>query len=95
MGIGLQGARDERLVEFAVAEGRTIVTLDRDFATIMATTGATAPSIVHVRVERFNRKRAAQFLMASLPAIADALRNGCVATMTLTEVRVRALPIRV
>lgn len=49
--VGLADASDAVILDYAREEGRVIVTLDADFHTLLALTGATFPSVVRVRIE--------------------------------------------
>jgi predicted nuclease of predicted toxin-antitoxin system len=48
---GSPDASDAVILDYAREEGRVIVTLDADFHTLLALTGATFPSVVRVRIE--------------------------------------------
>jgi predicted nuclease of predicted toxin-antitoxin system len=45
----LSTARDEQILEYARGENRVICTLDADFHSILAVTGAASPSVVRIR----------------------------------------------
>jgi len=47
----LAGAPDDRLLAVAASEGRTLVTLDRDFTNILAHPPATTAGIVVIRLQ--------------------------------------------
>ena len=51
MWVGLADASDAVFLDYAREEGHVIVTLDADFHTLMALTGATLPSVIRVRIE--------------------------------------------
>lgn len=91
--LSMQRAGDPEILALARARGAAAVTLDADFAAVLALTGATAPSVIHVRVERFNAARAT----ATLPAIVEShlglLAAGCILSVTEAGIRARALPL--
>lgn len=43
------GASDPQIIDLALADGRTIVSADTDFGALLASTGATEPSVILVR----------------------------------------------
>ena len=67
---------------------------DTDFGTILAQSAAARPSVVIFRRSSGRRPTAqATLLLANLPAIADALDDGCVVVLEEARLRVRLLPI--
>ena len=91
---GRATATDADLAAFAAVEGRFIITLDADFARLVATTGAVAPSVVHVRLERLDRARATALLERLIPDIEADLVRGAIVAVASGGVRVRPLPVR-
>ena len=47
-------ATDQEILAWAVGENATVVTLDADFHTILAVSGATAPSVIRLRMQGLN-----------------------------------------
>src|SRR5882724_2537069 len=47
--VGMSRAADQEILAWAVSENATVVTLDADFHTILAVSGATAPSVIRLR----------------------------------------------
>ncbi len=92
--VGLGGAEDRTILEFARAQSRAVVTLDGDFPRLMYVGGYSAPSIVLLRIEGLDRKRTVAVLTQIVPAIEDALRAGAVVSVNLDAARVRLLPLR-
>jgi predicted nuclease of predicted toxin-antitoxin system len=48
---GLSAAEDTQILEIARKQGRVVVTLDADFHTLMAISGASSPSVIRMRME--------------------------------------------
>lgn len=79
---GLATARDEVILQFALANDRVICTLDADFHTLLAVSGASGPSVVRIRREGM---RGAE--------VAGSIERGAVVTVTEKAIRLRRLPI--
>lgn len=92
---GLLTASDETIAAFAVAEERTVVSADSDFATILALSGHTSPSLVLMRsADALTPLEQATLLRDNLPTVADALEDGAVVSISRHHLRVRRLPLR-
>ena len=91
--LGLSQAQDVDLIQLARDDGRAVVTLDSDFATLVATTPAETPSIVHVRLSGLNLRKTGDLLLSALPRLQDDLEAGCIVSITPRGVRIRGLPI--
>ena len=92
--LGMQAATDEEIFEVAVGEGRTIVSADTDFGTILALRGTAEPSVLIFRRSSGRRpEEQARLLLKQLPRIADALERGSVVVIEEVRLRIRALPM--
>lgn len=90
---GLTRLPDEAVLALAAEEHRVVVTLDADFAALLALSGVRAPSVVHLRLEGLDHRQAAQTIQRTTTAIEDDLASGCIASVTWGGIRVRHLPI--
>ena len=63
---GLGQAQDVDLIQLARDEGRAVVTLDSEFATLVATARAHSPSIVHVRLSGLNLRKTGDLLASTI-----------------------------
>ncbi|GIJ12845.1 hypothetical protein Van01_60590 [Micromonospora andamanensis] len=71
-----------------------LISADTDFDTLLASSGASEPSVLLVR--RISGRRAAQIiaiLVANLAAVADDLAGGAIVVVGEDSLRVRPLPI--
>jgi predicted nuclease of predicted toxin-antitoxin system len=77
--LGMQSATDEEIFEIAMGEGRTIVSADTDFGTILALRRTAEPSVLIFRRSSGRRpEEQAELLLRQLPRIAAALERGSV-----------------
>ena len=90
----MERASDEEIVEWAKAEGLTILTADLDYGAILAVTGEMDPGVIILRVGNWRTEQIENRLrtvLAELPA--DSFRNSIV-TVERHRVRFRRLPIQ-
>lgn len=90
---GHAAAADATILALAVAEGRTIVTLDADFHTLLALAGATEPSVVRIRIEGLRAEALAALIQSVLAQAGADLEAGAVVTVQEGRLRIRRLPL--
>lgn len=91
--VGDDTAADADIAAWAHAEGRIVLTADRDFSVIVATSGSAGPSVVQLRCADL---RVAAIGEATLAAIAEAevdLTAGALLTFNGHRARIRPLPV--
>ena len=88
------GSSDPHIIDLALADGRTIVSADTDFGALLASTGATAPSVILVR-EVVDRRppELADLLTACIEQLEAQLTAGAMVALTPAGARVRRLPL--
>lgn len=91
--VGLATQADARILEHGLTEGRVVVTLDADFHLLMATSNATQPSVIRIRIERLRGEEVARILQYLLNQYSEDLRKGVLMTVQKGRVRFRRLPI--
>ncbi|MGH2861187.1 MAG: DUF5615 family PIN-like protein [Solirubrobacteraceae bacterium] len=92
--VGLLGANDSDVMASATADSRVVVSADTDFGELLATRGATLPSVILLRQSDRTAAHQAQTILANLPQVESDLQTGAVVSVTDDRVRVRLLPIR-
>lgn len=92
--LGLARASDETLFELAQSEHRAIISVDTDFGTLLANRQNAFPSVILFR-RTSGRRPALQtaLLLANLPQLEAALREGSMVVFGDARIRVRKLPI--
>jgi len=91
--VSLAHAKDRVIFEYASEQQRTIVSSDTDFGTLLATLGATGPSVILLRRTVYRPKQQAVLLLNRLPDLTEALEQGAIVTFDQTRVRIRQLPV--
>jgi predicted nuclease of predicted toxin-antitoxin system len=88
------GTSDEDIFDHAVEQDMVVVTADTDFGTLLALAKISKPSVILVR-ELLSLTVAEQgpLLAANLPQIRETLEEGAIVVFSLTDIRVRPLPI--
>ena len=91
--LGMAAATDDAILEAAVDRDDVVVSLDSDFHTLLAASGASSPSVVRIRIEGLKGEALAKLLVKVLATIEKELEAGAVASITEHQIRVRSLPI--
>jgi predicted nuclease of predicted toxin-antitoxin system len=91
--LGMSAATDEQILNAARQRMAVVATLDADFHRLLATSRATSPSVVRIRVERLKGDAVAVLLERVLRVAAANLATGAVVSVTKTRIRVHSLPI--
>ncbi len=92
--IGLLSAADPAILQAADEQDRVLLTADADFGALLALGALATPSVVLLRsADHMRPAEQAELLAANLPAIADALEEGAIASLSPQRLRVRSLPV--
>lgn len=90
---GLAAATDLRILQSARSEQRHVVTLDADFHTLLAISGAANPSAIRLRIEGLRADDLAKLIQRLWPRISAAVSAGAMVTVSHGAVRIKRLPI--
>ncbi len=91
--VGLATASDADILEYARREDLVVVTLDADFHALIALSGASAPSVVRIRIEGLDGPALAELLERVVGDVGTQLEKGALVSVTPHRVRLRRLPL--
>lgn len=92
--VGDPKAPDRELMLWAREHGHVVFTHDLDFSALLATTGATLPSVVQVRALDILPDAIGAMVAELLRSRAADLEAGAIVTLDGSSLRVRILPIQ-
>jgi predicted nuclease of predicted toxin-antitoxin system len=90
----LTSAPDAEMLAFARNQRRACFTLDHDFHSILAETGATTPSVVLLRVQHTYYIEVGQLIVRILEDVGYEIDQGAAVTATRRGIRFRLLPLK-
>ncbi len=90
---GMSRARDSEIVALALAEQRAIITMDLDFAAIIAKSGEQFPSAIIFRLDDATPENINSLLDRILPSITSDLEAGAIVIIEQERVRIRRFQI--
>lgn len=92
--VGLVSASDGEIADFALSRALTVISADSDFASLLALSRGSAPSLVLLRsADHLSPREQAQILIANLPGVEGELVAGSVVSIVRGHVRVKRLPL--
>ncbi|MCP5523097.1 MAG: DUF5615 family PIN-like protein [Verrucomicrobiales bacterium] len=92
--VGSPSAPDRELMEWARNASYVVFTQDLDFGTLLATTGASAPSVVQLRCEDTRPASMSGMVVAALRGQESQLAGGALMTIDPRKMRLTLLPLR-
>ena len=90
--LGMSSAADRDILTLAAEQRFTVVTLDSDFAQIVATETRATPSLIHLRIPDLDRLATVTLLRDIIPRLTDDLEKGCIASVGPLGIRIRSIP---
>ena len=91
--IGMACATDTEIIAAAKVEGRIVVTLDADFHTLLALSGASKPSVIRIRIEGLKGTEIAHLILHVMHETRDQLGLGAAVVVAENKIRIKRLPI--
>lgn len=90
---GLARMPDSQILEKARSENRILLTVDLDFAQLLAISRERLPSVILFRLDNSTRERLNARLSAVLTQCVDVLETGAIISVSDNTFRVRTLPM--
>ena len=91
--IGMSTAADEEILGFALAKNSIIVTLDADFHSILAVSGAMGPSVIRIRIQGLRATEIAECVRFVSIHFDSELVAGSLVTVKARKTTCHRLPI--
>jgi Uncharacterized protein conserved in bacteria len=91
--VGLATAEDTDILIWCREKGRVLITLDADCHAVLALSGATAPSVIRIRLEGLRDQALADLIRRVVDATVVDLERGSAVTVNATSIRIRRLPL--
>jgi predicted nuclease of predicted toxin-antitoxin system len=86
-------AEDTDILEYARQCGATVLTLDADFHAILASSGATGPSVIRIRKEGLDAAAVFRLVQSVLAWFSEDLESGCMITVKPPKISRHKLPV--
>ena len=91
--IGMWKAADDEILAWSLGKNANVVTLDADFHTILAVSGASGPSVIRLRMQGLDAPEVAKLVQDVLGGFDADLRRGCLVTVKAHKITCHRLPI--
>lgn len=91
--LGMAQARDEEIIQWAKAEGMSILTEDLDYGAILAVSGEVEPGVIILRVGNWTRDQIERRLERVLQELSEERFRNAIVVVDRHRVRIRRLPI--
>src|SRR5262245_61380552 len=91
--IGMSRAADDEILALSSKVNGVVVTLDADFHTILAVSGATGPSVIRLRLQGLGSAEIVEVVQRAVTAFEVDLMNGCLLTVKTQKTTCHRLPV--
>ncbi len=91
--IGMSASTDSDILIKARDNGLTVVTLDSDFHSILATNKSTNPSVIRIRIEGLKSKELSEIISKVLDSASEEIKNGAAISVNEKGIRIHNLPL--
>ncbi len=91
--LGMAAASDSEILEEGRKRDAVVVTLDADFHTLLALSGALLPSVVRIRIEGMKGEQVASVIQRVEAVAMSDLEAGAAVTVTERRIALRRLPL--
>jgi predicted nuclease of predicted toxin-antitoxin system len=86
-------AADDEILASVLTNNAVVVTLDTDFHTILAVSGASGPSVIRLRRQGLAAPEVLKLVRHVLAGFEDDLKQGCLVTVKTRKITCHRLPI--
>jgi predicted nuclease of predicted toxin-antitoxin system len=91
--IGLASAGDPEILTRGRQDARVLVTLDADFHSLMALSGATEPSVIRIRMQGLTAAPLVDVIREVISLCRADLETGALVTVRPASVKIHKLPV--
>jgi predicted nuclease of predicted toxin-antitoxin system len=91
--VGLPGAADSEIFDFAAANGWIVFTHDLDFGTPLAASGTSTPSVIQIRSQEVLPSAIGDIVLRAVRTAESHLTAGAFVTVDSFRHRIRLLPL--
>lgn len=91
--IGMSKAADEEILAWSLGKNAIVVTLDADFHTILAVTGASGPSVIRLRIQGLGAPEVVGWVQKVLAEFRSDLERGSLVTVKARKTTCHRLPV--
>jgi len=91
--IGMSKSTDEEILAFSLGRKAVVVTLDADFHTILAVSGAIGPSVIRVRLQGLGAPETVALVRKVLAGFEADLARGSLITVKARKTTCHRLPV--
>jgi predicted nuclease of predicted toxin-antitoxin system len=91
--VGMSKAGDEEILAFSLEKNAIVVTLDADFHTILAVSGASGPSVIRLRLQDLGASEVVEVVQNVLSGYEAELKCGSLVTVKAHKTTCHRLPV--
>jgi predicted nuclease of predicted toxin-antitoxin system len=91
--IGMGKSADDEILAWSLGKNAIVVTLDADFHTILAVSGASGPSVVRLRIQGLGAPEVVELVLKVLAGFGSDLMRGSLVTVKAHKITCHRLPV--
>jgi predicted nuclease of predicted toxin-antitoxin system len=91
--LGMSKAADEEILKTSLEKGAVVVTLDADFHTMLAVSGASGPSVIRIRLQGLGASEVAGLVEHVIEEFEADLNDGSMITVKAHKTTCHRLPV--
>jgi predicted nuclease of predicted toxin-antitoxin system len=91
--IGMGKAVDDEILAWSLGKNAIVLTLDADFHTILAVSGASGPSVIRLRIQGFGAQEVVELVQKVLAGFGSDLKRGSLVTVKAHKITCHRLPV--